>query len=188
MFRGLDTRRGGRFALGLVGALCLASGAPSGARAEPSLEYAIKAAYLYKLAAFVDWPPTSFQSANSPLHVCVVGDDPFKSALDQTVAGQSIGGRPVQVARYSVAEPGMDCQVAFVAGSAAQSRADALRALKGQPILTVTDQGRDPTEQGVVGFVLKDNRVRFEIDQRAALFDRLSLSGKLLSLALDVRR
>ena len=189
MFRGVDTGRVGKSAWATaavtVAVLCLASSA----LAEPSLEYAVKAAYLYKLAAFVDWPPSSFEGPSSPLHICIIGDDPFKTTLDQAVAGVSIAGRPVQVARHDAAQPNMGCQIAYVAGSPAQSRADALRVLKGEAVLTVTDQGRDPgAEQGIVSFVLKDNRVRFEIDQREAIDDHLALSGKLLSLALEVRR
>jgi len=159
--------------------------APSSAVAAPSLEYAIKAAYLYKLAAFVNW------SASSPLRICVIGDDPFKTVLDQAVNGVSVAGRPVQISRYDAAQPTMACQIAYVAGSSAQSRADALKALKGAPVLTVTDQGSDSdpaSEEGVVNFVLTDNRVRFDIDQHQAVEDHLALSGKLLSLAIEVRR
>jgi len=162
----------------------------SGALAETSLEYQIKAAYLYKLAAFVEWPPSSFESPTSPLQICVIGGDPFKTILDQAVAGVTIAGRPVQVARHDAAQPNMGCHIAYVAGSSAQSRADALKTLKGEAVLTVTDGGRgEPgADQGIVNFVLKDNRVRFEIDQREAALDHLALSGKLLSLALEVRR
>ena len=164
----------------------------SSASADASLEYAIKAAYLYKLAAFVNWPPSSFESPSSPLHICIIGDDPFKTALDQAVAGVSVAGRPIQVARYDAAQPNMSCQIAYVAGSPAQSRAEALKVLKGGAVLTVTDRGRGPAdfgaEQGIVNFVLKNNRVRFDIDQREAVDDHLALSGKLLSLALEVRR
>jgi hypothetical protein len=188
----MDTGRGGRsgWTTIVAAALCLASSVH--AEPSPSLEYAIKAAYLYKLAAFVEWPPSSFESPASPLHICIVGDDPFKAMLDQAVAGVTVAGRPIQVARYDAAQPNMGCQIAYVAGSAAQSRADALKALKGEAVLTVTDRGRGPAdpgaEQGIVSFVLKDNRVRFDIDQREAALDHLALSGKLLSLALEVRR
>jgi hypothetical protein len=190
VFRGLDTRRVGKPAWVTIAAtfaaLCLASSA----LAEPSLEYPIKAAYLYKLAAFVEWPPSRFESPSSPLRICVIGDDPFKTVLDQAVTGVAIAGRPIQVTRYDAAQPDMGCHIAYVAGSPAQSRADALKVLKGESVLTVTDRGRgDPgAEQGIVNFVLKDNRVRFEIDQREATLDHLALSGKLLSLALEVRR
>jgi hypothetical protein len=187
-----DTARVGNPAWpGIALAAALACAGPAAA-AQPSLEYAIKAAYLYKLAAFVGWPPSSFEGPASPLRICVIGDDPFKGALEQAVSGVSIGGRPVQVARYEAAQPSLACQIAYVAGSASQSRGDALKVLKGSPVLTVTDQKRgeaDPApEDGIVSFVLKDNRVRFDIDERAALDDHLALSGKLLSLALEVRR
>jgi hypothetical protein len=188
----MDTRRGGRFAWIVIAMLCLASAASSSAWAEPSLEYAIKATYLYKLAAFVEWPPSSFENPSSSLRICVIGDDPFKSVLDQAVAGVAIAGRPVQVARYAAAQPNMGCHIAYIAGSPAQSRAEALKALRGEAVLTVTDQGRGPgdpaAEQGMVNFVLKNDRVRFEIDQREAAYDHLALSGKLLSLALEVRQ
>jgi len=198
VFRDLDTRRDEKppwtrpkvTGVAVMAAMFALSAAPSSAVAS-SLEYAIKAAYLYKLAAFVNWPPSSFESASSPLRICVIGDDPFKTVLDQAVNGVSIAGRPVQIARYDAAQPNMSCQIAYVAGSSAQSRADALKALRGEPVLTVTDQGRgdDPvSEEGVVNFVLTDNRVRFDIDQHQAVEDHLALSGKLLSLAIEVRR
>ena len=158
--------------------------------AQSSLENTVKAAYLSKLAAFVDWPASSFETPASPLRVCVIGDDPFKFELDRAVAGLMVAGRPVQAARFATAEANMACQVAYVAGSAAQSRADALKTLQGQPVLTVTDQkpSDPPGEQGIVSFVVKENRVRFQIDESKAVADRLVLSGKLLSLALEVRR
>jgi hypothetical protein len=171
-----------------LAALCLASAA----WADPTLEYAIKAAYLYKLAAFVEWPPSSFESPSSPLRICIIGDDPFKATLDQAIAGVSIAGRPVQVDRYTGAQPNLGCHIAYLAGSSTQSRADALKALKGEAVLTVTDGGHGPidpaAELGIVSFVVKDNRVRFDIDQREAALDHLALSGKLLSLALEVKR
>ena len=199
MFRDLDTRRDGKpswtrpklTGVAIMTAMLVSPVAPSSAVAAPSLEYAIKAAYLYKLAAFVNWPASSFESASSPLRICVIGDDPFKTVLDQAVNGVSVAGRPVQISRYDAAQPTMACQIAYVAGSSAQSRADALKALKGAPVLTVTDQGSDSdpaSEEGVVNFVLTDNRVRFDIDQHQAVEDHLALSGKLLSLAIEVRR
>ena len=139
----MDTRRvckpgWTRFAA-LVAAVCFATDAV----ADPSLEYAVKAAYLYKLAAFVEWPQASFESPSSPWRICVIGDDPFKTVLDQAVAGVAVAGRPIQVARYDAAQPGMDCHIAYIAGSSTQSRFDALKALRGGPVLTVTDHGSE---------------------------------------------
>ncbi|MFZ2855210.1 MAG: YfiR/HmsC family protein, partial [Rhodocyclaceae bacterium] len=41
-----------------------------------SLEYTVKATYLFKFGIYVDWPSGTFSSPSSPLNLCIVGDDP----------------------------------------------------------------------------------------------------------------
>lgn len=147
-----------------------------------ALETAVKATYLYKFAPFVEWPARAFETPTSPLVVCVQGEDPFGPMLDRAVAGQKIGGHPVQVRRIEVADASAGCHVVFVGGSKRQSQAEALKALRGAGALTVTDGGG-----GAIRFVMQDNRVRFDIDAGEAQADGLTLSSKLLSLALNVR-
>ncbi len=171
---------GGRHVLGPLMACALALTWPGSPRAE-NLEYAVKATFLYKFAPFVDWPRGPAPPA---FILCVQGDDPFGPVLDRAVEGQRIEGRPVVVRRIEVVAPGSGCQVAFLAGSHRQSVLDALRALRGAPVLTVTD-GEAP--HGVIHFRIKDNRVRFDVDQVAADEAGLGLSSKLLNLALSVR-
>jgi hypothetical protein len=55
--------------------------------------------------------------------------------------------------------------------------------LRGQPVLTVSDAMASPVDRGIVNFVIDDNKVRFEIDERAAEQNHLTISSKLLSLA-----
>ncbi|MGH6971763.1 MAG: YfiR family protein, partial [Caulobacteraceae bacterium] len=55
--------------------------APLPATAQPpSLEYAVKATFLYKFGPFVAWPTATFASPRSPFAVCVFGEDPFGAA------------------------------------------------------------------------------------------------------------
>lgn len=44
-------------------------------------EYAVKAAYLYNFAKFVEWPPEAFASDDAPLWICIAGANPFGDAL-----------------------------------------------------------------------------------------------------------
>ena len=64
---------------------------------------------------------------------------------------------------------------------------DLLGAARGSPALTVTDVGQDAPEKGIINFVIADNRVRFEIDDRAAAQAGFTISSKLLSLALSIK-
>jgi hypothetical protein len=150
-----------------------------------SMEYAVKAAYLYKFAPFVEWPPTAFASAASPFQLCVLGQDPFGAKLDQAVSGQRVGGRPVAVRRIERVDAGSGCHVLYLGASRKQTAEEALRAVRGLPILTVTDGEREVG--AIIRFVVKDNRVRFEIDTAAAAANHVTISSKLLALATSFR-
>ena len=149
-------------------------------------EYAVKAAYLYRFAPFVAWPASAFASPTSPFYLCVQGDDPFDGSLDQAVNGQRLDGRQVVVRRVPTVDGMTGCHIVFLAGSRRQSASDAVKTVRGEPVLTVADEGRG-SAGSVIQFVVKDSRVRFQIDVEAAQANRVNISSKLLSLALPVR-
>lgn len=157
--------------------------------AKRTLEYAVKATYLYKLAPFVQWPDSAFASPTSALVICVVGEDPFGALLDQAVADQAVAGRPIAVRRYEIIGSDSGCHVIYAVGSEAQTAADILAVVSGEPVLTVTDDAADDPSRaaGIVHFVISRNRVRFHIDDLAAARNGIVISSKLLTLALSVK-
>jgi hypothetical protein len=167
-----------------IAALAMASAALPSFAGDSSVEYAVKGAYLYKMLPFVDWPASVFSSPNSPIAICILGNDPFGAALDKAVADQRIGAHPVSVRRN--AAPGdAACQIAFVDAANPQAEGDTLHAFDGKPVLTVTDSGAPVA--GIVAFVVVQNHVRFDIDDAAAAKEGLSISSKLLGLARNVK-
>jgi len=179
-FRGLRCRVG---AWGLALGLCAAAAA----HADAGLEYAVKAAYLYKFAPFVGWPANAFPTPASPFTICLFGDDPFGPALDQALRGQVVVGHRVVVRRLAAIGEDPGCQVLYLGRSAHPSATEALRALRGLPILTVTDEAQG-SSGGVVQFVLREGRVRFALDADQARANGLELSSKLMALAVSVKR
>jgi hypothetical protein len=151
----------------------------SGVHAAEPLEYAVKAAYLVKFPFYVDWPPTAFTSPSAPLVLCVIGDDPFGSLIDEAATGQEVQGHPVQVRRMKSAAKDAGCHIAYLGPDA---RVDALR---GSGALIVTDALASGS--GVINFVVKDNRVRFTVDDDLAAQNGLAISSKLLNVALSVK-
>lgn len=149
--------------------------------AQTSLEYSVKANYLVRFAAFVEWPAQSFAGSQSPVVVCVVGRDPFNGALDRAANGQTAHGRALAVRRPGTAEAAAGCHILYVGRGGGDMVPQGSRA-----ILLVTDAGVS-SDRGMIHFVIDDDRVRFHIDLQAASRGRLSISSRLLNLALSVR-
>ncbi|HVW72466.1 MAG TPA: YfiR family protein [Rhizomicrobium sp.] len=163
-----------------AGIFCLGLGLSVPAAADISLEYQVKAAYLTKFMPFITWPDSAFPAPGAPVTICVLGDGPFGAKLEQAAALAKSGDRAIQVRHVAGPDPG--CQMMFL-GTGAEGMVDALR---GKPVLTVTDSGLKT--HGVISFVIADNHVRFDIDDAAAQQDGLTISSKLLGLAHAVKR
>jgi len=151
-----------------------------------SLEYAVKAAYLYKFGNFVEWPAAAFENASSVVNLCVVGEDPFGDILDKVVQGQTIGDRPIRVRRLKTVTRDSGCHILYVGGADTERIAQTLEAVRGANVLTVTDAADTGRSESVIDFVIKDDHVRFNIDAHAASLNGLTISSKLLGLALSV--
>jgi len=147
-----------------------------------TLEYAVKAAYLYKFTPFIDWPASAFAAPTSPFYVCTLGGDPFGASLDRALAGHLVGDHPIKVRRLQAADGAGDCHILYLAENRAHAAEATLSKLRGAPVLTVTDQGLGVSGQ-IVQFVVKGGHVRFTIDAAAAAANHVSISAKLLSLA-----
>ncbi len=175
-----------RAEMALLAVFCLA-GVPGAARAADgdSLEYAVKAAYLTKFGIYVEWPAVAFPSPGAALNLCIVGDDPFGAALDNAVEGQRIDKHPIVVRRLKTVARDSGCHILYLGVSDAARANQILEAVRGTAVLTVGDARG--AGGGIITFLVKDNRVRFNVDEEAANQNGLVISSKLLSLALGVK-
>ncbi|HSB96618.1 MAG TPA: YfiR family protein [Spongiibacteraceae bacterium] len=171
------------FAIALGGLLAIPIAAAQ--ESDNALEYAVKATYLYKFGPFVRWPDNAFAAPTSPFTICLLGRDPFGEQLDRLVQGAQFGTRAIAVRRLDAGAPRADCQVLYINAPPA-TVANAIKQVKGLPILTVTEVEHAAAPPGIINFVIQGNRVRFEVDNRAAAENTLVLSSKLLSLASSV--
>jgi hypothetical protein len=173
--------------LALFGALVLTlpSAEPATAQSNP-LEIQVKAAFLPKFAAYVNWPANAFGMPDDPVILCVIGRDPFGRNLDEATARQHVDQHPILIRRLDSTATAEHCNIAFLGGSPRQNTAAMQEALRAKPILTVTDDSLGAS-RGMVHFALKDGRVRFHIDDALAARSNLGISARLLSLAVSVK-
>ena len=155
---------------------CLCTGPAS---AQPS-EYEVKAAFLSNFARFCEWPAPEDSSAT--LQVCILGKDPFGSAFDDII------GRPVRqqtfgLSRVDSLAAAEDCQLLFVADSAPGRLDEVLKEVADRPVITVGDGEEFVRRGGMVGFVIRNRKIRFVINPDAAEKVGIRFSSRLLRVA-----
>jgi hypothetical protein len=155
------------------------------AQVQPT-EYEVKAAFIYNFAKFVEWPPNSFSSSRDPLQICVLGNNPVRADLQNIVAEKSIGFHALHVRDVEIFEI-KGCHVLFVGSVESYRVHQALQAAQGASVLTVGDTAGFLDQGGMINFIFDQNRIRFEVNRKAAQAARLQLSSKLLSLAKSVQ-
>jgi hypothetical protein len=149
------------------------------ARSAPQgLEYRVKAEHLVNFTKFVDWPDAGDAS---PLSICVAEVNPFGTALSDLVSGEHVNGRLLQA---RVVRQTRGCHVLFIPKRVAHGLY--LRAVEKNGLLTVGETPAFLNDGGIINFVLDQGRIRFEIDQDAAVRANLVISSRLLRLALRV--
>ena len=158
---------------------------PAYAARQSSVELAVKATFLTKFTSYLDWPARHLP-AGAPIIICVIGSDPFGSALEQAVSGGSSGGHPLVLRRYTSAGDVDKCHIAYLGGSRRDVSA-ALTSAGSTPVVTVTDS-RNANLTGTIHFLLVGNSVKFDIDAYKASRAGVGISSKLLGLARKVRR
>ena len=150
-------------------------------------EYQVKAAFLYKFANFVEWPPLTFKTDRDPVRICVLGQDPFDGALGKAVGGKTVLGRPFAVTGISSASQAADCQILFISSSERKRLGLIFSELRPTGILTVGETDGFAAKGGIVNLKLEDGRVRLEINIEAAARAKLRINSRVLSLAQIVK-
>jgi hypothetical protein len=176
------------FSLGLLFVLLLAAATPLNAQPPKPLDFEVKATYLLNFGRFATWPATSPTVERDDFPVCVIGSDPFGSALDHTVAGESIDGRGVVVKRIAHPEEVAKCRILFVSGSEEAQLSAILPVAEKAGVLTVSDIAVFAARGGMIQFVSQDRKIRFRVNATAAEQAGLTLSSELLRVAVAVVR
>jgi hypothetical protein len=178
-----------RIRLLTVGVLILASvrnGSPAPTPREAAPEYAVKAAYLYQFARYVTWPAEAFPSPESPVGICILGEDPFGNVMDRIVEGRRIMGRPIEVRRATLEEAAARCHVAFIGREERALLANWLGTLRTKPVLSVTESRGALSAGATINFVTEGSALRYDVNLEAAEESGLKIAAPMLVSARQV--
>jgi hypothetical protein len=150
-------------------------------------EYKLKAAMLYHLTRFVEWPTTAYLDRHSPILLCILGRDPFANSINSTLSEETDNGRLVLIRHLQSEKEIPGCHILYISSSERKTAARIFSTLTGSSILTVGEMAQFAAHGGMIQFSLEEQHVRFDINLDAASRAGIKISSKLLALAQIVK-
>ena len=173
------------FGLLLLVASCSLLPSRVNAQSAPLTEYGVKAALLFNIAKYADWPAEAFSTSSAPIVIGVLGDDPFGDVLDKVVRGRLVNGRPLVVQRAGGISELKGAHLVFFSPAESHAAQDCA-VLEEYHILTVGDTAQTALFTAF-NFAVEGDKIVFTVDLSRASRAGVSMSSKLLSLAKAVK-
>jgi len=170
-----------------TGLLMFLSVRSDGDDVESASEQSIKAAYLYRIAEYVEWPREVLQDPPAALTIGVLGADSLARELEEMTSARRVQGRPIAVKRVRSGDSLGGIHVLFIAREQSGALGRISVAARQNSTLLVTDFEHALDMGSAINFRPVDQRIRFEVSLDSADRSRLRLSSRLLAVAERVR-
>jgi hypothetical protein len=148
----------------------------------PADEAQIKAIFVYNFLKFVEWPAAAFRESADTFVVAIIGKGSTAEATERFLAQKRIGDRAVAVRRLKWDQPLAGVHAAFVTEGDATKRNFVLESAATAGVLSIGEGEKFASEGGMIGLLIENRKVRFDIDTGAAQSAGLRVSSKLLAL------
>lgn len=146
---------------------------------------AIKSAFIYNFAKFVEWPETAFATPQSPLQLCSWG--PVLEGQLQQLEGREAQGHEITVRILNSPDELSGCHILVLGNVDDSLRRRLLPPLHESAVLTISDTPASDRDGSIITLFVQANRVQFSVNLNAAQNAGLRMSARMLQLAHSVQ-
>lgn len=147
-------------------------------------EYSLKAAFLYNLTKFLDWPPEKFPQEDSSLVIGVDGDGALES-FRTVMQGKTIAKHRVEIRLIQNDAEIKDCDILFLTRTQRKPIEEKLNLANKAAVLTVGETDKFLASGGMIRFYLEGDNLRLEIDNDSIHQAGLSIKANALSTLIS---
>lgn len=144
-------------------------------------EQKIKAAYLYHLAQFIDWPESHALKTSPNINICSPGSSPFSNYL-QNLSQRKAKGREIHLRQVNKNSVDPACNIIFFDANNELSP-KILESYAANGTITVGEQQAFIDHGGLIALPTVENHVRLLINFDKAKATGLYVSANLLEVA-----
>jgi hypothetical protein len=144
-------------------------------------EYAVRAAFVFNLTKYVEWP-----EAKSEMLIGFVGEDPMGDRLKKMLEGKTSEARQIHVLLSPTGQELERCDLLYIADASPRKIRAALDRVHGKAILTVGETDTFLRQGGMIGLITAGQQVQIQVRLHAAQESHLKISSRLLNIAVLV--
>jgi hypothetical protein len=136
---------------------------------------------VYNFVKYVQWPD---HAEGGEFIIGVIGNNDVFTTLNTWYGGKPRGSKTYVIKKFNSAAEVADCHVVFIDKSKS-GEFDAVNAkVKGKGTLVITDKAGLGEKGSGINFKSIDNKLKFELNQKAIEASNLKVSGSLTSMAI----
>ena len=158
--------------------MVLASGALS-AQERPMHE--VYSMMVFNFTKYVQWPD---YTQSGEFVIGVIGNNQVYETLNAWYGGKARGTKTYVIKKFTNAAEITDCHVLFIDKSKSGEFDGANNKVKGKGTLVITDKNGLAEKGSSINFKTVDNKLKFELNQKAIEASNLKVSGTLSSMAI----
>lgn len=136
---------------------------------------------VYNFIKYVQWPD---HAESGEFVIGVVGNADLFTTLNTWYGGKPRGGKTYVIKKYNSAAEVANCHVVFIDKSKSSEFEAVNNKVKGKGTLVITDKAGLGEKGSAINFKNVDNKLKFELNQRAMEASNLKVSGALSSMAI----
>ena len=136
---------------------------------------------VYNFTKYVQWPD---HAAGGEFIIGVVGNVDIYNTLNGWYGGKPRGAKTYIIKKFNSAADVTECHVLYIDKSKSGEFDNVNDKLKGKGTLIITDKSGLGEKGSSINFKLVDNKLKFELNQKAIEASNLKVSGALSSMAI----
>lgn len=148
-------------------------------------EYQLKAAFVYNIIKFVEWPPDVFVDREH-INLCVYGNGKIVSAL-APIEKKKAQAKNIQISNHNDDSMLASCNVIYLAETTNLSISNFLETAQTNHSLTISDLPGFAKSGGMLELRRQKDSIKIVVNLTASSEAGLTFSSKLLSLAIIVK-
>lgn len=136
---------------------------------------------VFNFIKYVQWPD---HAENGEFIIGVIGNTEVYNTLNSWYGGKPRGNKTYVIKKFTSAADLSDCHVVFIDKSKSNEFEAVNAKVKGKGTLVITDKAGLGEKGSAINFKYVDNKLKFELNQKAVEAANLKVAGSLTSMAI----